>query len=151
MNVTFFADHGASTLSTADMTLQELRALILKTTVRTKDKLPWLKLATFGDKRTKENSLRHNANVEAITGIELDYDAEKMSFDEAVAIVQQARLTALVYTSPSHTSAKPRWRIMLPTSRDLPPVERKKLVARVNGLFGGTERVNDFETAQCGI
>jgi hypothetical protein len=148
MNVTFFADHGASTLSTADMTLQELRALILKTTVRTKDKLPWLKLATFGDKRTKENSLRHNANVEAITGIELDYDAEKMSFDEAVAIVQQARLTALVYTSPSHTSAKPRWRIVLPTSRDLPPVERKKLVARVNGLFGGIFAGESFTLSQ---
>ena len=50
-------------LTTEALTLLDLRARILEATASTKEKLPWLKLATFGDKRTDDGSLRHNANV----------------------------------------------------------------------------------------
>jgi RecA-family ATPase len=148
VNVTFFADYAAKTLSTADMTLQELWTLVLKTTASEKAQLPWLKLATFGDKLSSKNSLRHDANVEAITGIELDYDRERMSFDDAVDLIEKARLNALIYSSPSHTVKKPRWRILLPTSCTLAPAKRKKLVARVNGLFGGIFAGESFTLSQ---
>ena len=130
------------------MTLTELGALILMTSAKSKDKLPWLKLATFGDDRTARNCLRHDGNVLAITGIELDYDAGEMTLDQAVAIVKEARLCALLYTSPSYTDAKPKWRIVLPTSKELPPGERAKLVARVNGIFDGVFDGASFALSQ---
>jgi hypothetical protein len=135
--VTRFNDAAAAIFSASEMSLPELREAVLTTTATTKDQLPWLKLAEFGNERTSNNSLRHNANVTAISGVETDYDTEVMSLEEAIAIVDRARLLALMYTSPSHTAAKPRWRIVLPTSRSMAPNERAKLVARVNGLFGG--------------
>jgi hypothetical protein len=135
--VTFFPDEYAYSLSVKETTLAELHEMVVSTSAAQKSKLPWLKLARFGDKRSNK-SLRNNDNVEVITGIELDYDGEKMTFDEAVAIINQARLTALLYTSPSHTPSAPRWRAILPTSHPLPPEMRDKFVARVNGIFGGT-------------
>jgi hypothetical protein len=104
MNVTFFPDQWGQTMTPASKTLEELRTLILETTARTKDKLPFLKLATFGDKRSppKKNGrggkcLRNDDNVVEITGIELDYDGKVMPFENAIAIVEQARLHALLY------------------------------------------------------
>jgi hypothetical protein len=112
--------------------LGELRKRALDTTADTKEKLPLVKLATFGGKRSEQNSLRHNANVESITGVEGDYDDETVPFDKAVELIRQSRLNALLYTSPSNTADKPRWRILCPASQPQAPEERVKLVARVN-------------------
>ena len=147
-HVTFFEDERAQTLSAKEMTLDELRDLVLNTTAATKAGLPLLKLAKFGDKRTENNSLRSNGNVTAITGVEGDYDNKRMSLDDAVKVVEQARLKVLLYTSPSHTNAEPKWRIILPTSRDLQPSERVKLTARVNGLFNGALAGESFTLSQ---
>ena len=133
--VTFFPDEHAQTSTSKTMTLWDLRDLICTTTAGAKAELPFLKLATFGNSKTKNGSLRHNNNVGSISGIELDYDLEKISFDQAAAKLRKNRLEFLIYTSPSHTPAKPRWRLLLPTSCELPPEQRIKLVARVNGIF----------------
>jgi putative DNA primase/helicase len=135
--VTFFKDRSASSLTTKETSLEELRDLVLATTAAVKGNLPLLKLAGFGDKRSKKGSLRYNANVKSICGVEIDYDSGVMTFDEAVARIREARLAALLYTSPSNAPGKPRWRVILPTSRDLPPEDRFRLVARVNGVLGG--------------
>jgi Primase C terminal 2 (PriCT-2) len=71
-----------------------------------------------------------------------------MPFEEATKIVEAARLSALLYTSPSHTEEKPRWRVLCPTSRDLPPEQRAKLVARLNGTFGGVFAPESFTLSQ---
>jgi hypothetical protein len=71
-----------------------------------------------------------------------------MPFEEATKIVKAAGLTALLYTSPSHTEEKPRWRVLCPTSRDLPPEERAKLMARLNGIFGGVFAPESFTLSQ---
>jgi hypothetical protein len=73
----------------------------------------------------------------AITGIEADYDGEKITVAEAVEKLEKAGIVAMVYTSPSHTEAAPRWRVICPTSRELTPDQREKLMGRLNGLFGG--------------
>jgi hypothetical protein len=155
IHITFFGDWYASTLTTEIMAIWDLRDRIFVQTANTKDKLPWLKLATFGDKPSEpdENGkgggcLRHDGNVISISGIELDYDGEVMPFEEAVARIKKARLCALLYTSPSHTVAAPRWRILLPTSRDLPPDQREKYVARIHGLFGGIFSFETFTLSQ---
>ena len=148
IHVTFFRDYAARNSTTEALAIQGLRDLIFNTTASAKRKLPWLKLATFGSKKSDKGSLRHDANVVSISGIELDYDDEKISFDEAAARIKKEQLNALIYTSPSHAKDKPRWRILCPTSRDLPPTERAKLVARVNGLFGGTFSGESFTLSQ---
>src|SRR5262245_28943813 len=76
VGVTFFNDAAAATCTFEQLSLPALRDTILGTTASTKAKLPWLKLAKFGSKRSEGGSLRHNANVLEISGIEADYDGE---------------------------------------------------------------------------
>ncbi len=102
-----------------------------------KAECPWLKMATFGDLRTVNNSLRHNANVLSISGVEGDYDGEVMQPEEAMAKLERARIRCAVYTSPSHMPEKPRWRVLAPCSETLPPESHGILLGRINGVLGG--------------
>ena len=86
--VTFFQTFGAGNKTEEKGTLAELAKYIQTTHAPAKDKLPWLKLAAFGDKRTNKGSLRHDANVRWVSGIEADYDGGQMPFDEAVGILR---------------------------------------------------------------
>ena len=142
--ITFFANATATRLTLERMTLPALRERILKTSASAKARLPWLKLAKFGNKRSDKGSLRHNDNVIEISGVEVDYDGEVVTLDETVGILRIAHLRALVYASPSHTAAKPRWRILAPTSRELPPEERTKLVARTQWHPRRHSRAREF-------
>jgi hypothetical protein len=135
--VTFFDDYAAREKRQQVLTVDELAALIRDTTAPTKDRLPWLKLARFGNARSPHDSLRHDRNVICITGIEADYDGERVGVEEAVEIASKAGLLAIVYTSPSHTPLRPRWRVLAPTSREHPPPERPRLLGRLNGLYRG--------------
>src|SRR4051812_34080090 len=132
VHVTFFENAAAQSIKVADLTLDELKTRILNTSANNKAKLPWLKLAIFGNKRTVKKSLRFDANVISITGVELDYDGPDgdeawIGFDQAVELVRAIGITALVYTSPSHTAATPKWRVLAPSSCPLPPAQRAKL------------------------
>lgn len=148
VKITFFPSAAAQRKTAEQLTLAELRDKIQNTKRSSKDKLPWLKLAVFGDERTDRNCLRHNDNVEAITGIELDYDQKQVSFETAIAILKKAGLTALVYTSARYAPEAPKWRLLLPTSEPLPPERRAALVARINGLFGGIFDQASFTLSQ---
>jgi hypothetical protein len=135
--VTFFANHGAANKREERLTIGQLAQRIRGTTAPTKEQLPWLKLARFGDQRTPAGSLRHNANVIAISGIECDYDGKQMPFEQAEQLLRNARLSGLIYTSPSFTEEAPKWRVLCPLSVECPPSARDLLMARLNGLFGG--------------
>jgi hypothetical protein len=146
--VTFFDDWAARTKREEELDLSELAARIREAHAPVKAQLPWLKLARFGDRRTSKGCLRHDDNVIAITGVELDYDAGAMPFDRAVEIAEKAGLRALIYASPSYTAAEPRWRILCPLSCELPPGRRGHLVGRVNGLFGGIFAAESWTLSQ---
>ena len=146
--ITIFPDESAQRKKQRDVTLSGLRDLIGETTAPTRDRLPWLKLARFGKDRTDKNCLRNNANVLRVTGVEMDYDGGVMSFDEAVRVAGEANLCALIYTTPSHIDAKPKWRVLTPTSGELEPEERAALAARVNGLYGGVFDPASFTLSQ---
>jgi hypothetical protein len=135
VHVTFFEDFKAKTRTTDTLTLAELCERVLNASAREKGKLPWLKLASFGTDRSAKGSLRHDANVLEITGCELDYDGEQISFAAALTALKALRIHALIYTSPSHSPARPRWRILAPTSRHCQPHMRAKMVARINGYL----------------
>jgi len=135
--VTFFRDSAATSKSEARHTLASLARLISGATASQKDALPWLKLARFGTRRTVKACLRHDGNVLAISGIEADYDAGRMSFDDAVALLKKQGIASLCYASPSHTKDAPRWRVLCQLSEEMPPTRRSHQMGRLNGLFGG--------------
>jgi AAA domain len=118
-------------------TLDELAVFIRNSAAPTREALPLIKLAVFGDIKTHAGSLRHDKNVQSIDGVEGDYDGGVMSLDEAAAIADKVGLFALFYASPSSTPEKPRWRILAPSSKPLPPEERDHLMGRLNGLYHG--------------
>jgi predicted P-loop ATPase len=155
INITFFQNEYASSLRAEAMTLPALRDLILATRGVTKGSLPWLKGARFGNKHeakadgTISTCLRWDGNVLGFDLLELDYDKEVMSFDEAVATVRAMGVRALVYSTPSHTNVAPRWRILLPISRgDYELRMRAEFCARVNGRFGKIFATESFTLSQ---
>jgi hypothetical protein len=137
VTVTEFFDQYAGRKRETVITLADLADRLRKTTQRQKETLPWVKMARFGDAKTDKGSLRHDANILAITGIEADYDGEAFKFVHAVEILTTAGIKAIAYTSPSHKAAKPRWRILCPLSQEHPPNDRDKFMGRLNGLFAG--------------
>jgi hypothetical protein len=148
LQVTFFSDYAAQRKREAQVTLDALASSITIATAPGKNTLPWLKLARFGNKKTLKGSLRHDDNIVAITGVEADYDGEVVAFDEAVEIAEKAGLLSLVYTSPSHTPERPRWRILCPTSRELTPGERLHMMGRVAGLYRGIFAAESWALSQ---
>jgi hypothetical protein len=135
--VTFFPRQSAQSKTERKVTMPELAELIRQTHAQTKAELPWFKLGFFGDNRTDKNCLRSNANLRWVSGIEADYDQEKIGFDRAVGVLDEAGIRSLMYTSASHTRMKPRWRVLCPFDLGRQPDQRNKYLARLNGLFGG--------------
>jgi hypothetical protein len=125
------------------MTVDELTELIKNTRATKKSDLPLLKFARFGPLRTPTTpiggggSLRHDANVTMTSGVEGDYDGETMPFAEAVTRLEEAGIAFLAYTSPSYTSAAPRWRVVCPFATEQPPAVRARMVNRLNVILGG--------------
>lgn len=120
-----------------------------------KDSCPWIKLATFGNLRSKKNSLRHNANVLSISGVEGDYDGEVMTPEEAIEALERHGIRAIVYTSPNNGvyappkyNGGPRWRVLAPLSKEYPTIARTALLARVNGALGGVLANESFTLSQ---
>lgn len=135
--VTFFTSYAAQNKGDAKYTLVELAERIRGTSADAKAELPWLKLARFGNRRSPSGSLRHDANVTAISGIELDYDQERIAFDTAQEKLEKQGVLSLLYTSPSFTEDTPRWRVLCPLSEEAKPAQRRHLLGRLNGLFRG--------------
>jgi len=115
---------------------------------------PWLKLAVFGDERTVGGSYRHDRNVSAISGVELDYDGAKVSVAEALAALHSAGIECVVYTSPSHTPYAPRWRVLAPLeaqregTADELRLCRSRMLARLNGVLGGVASTESWTLSQ---
>jgi hypothetical protein len=148
ITVTFFRDEWAKAKQEVSTTLRDLMPALRDTRGHNKASLPWLKLAAFGDRYSDKGSLRNNANVVAIHGVEADYDAATITVERAARIVGQAGLAAVIYTSPSHTPETPKWRILCPTSCAMPPSDRAGLLARLNGLFVGALAAESFTLSQ---
>ncbi len=105
--------------------------------VKVKDQCQLIKLATFGDKRTDNYCLRHNANVLEVTGIEGDYDSEEMTPEQAVALLEQHQLKAAIAPTFSARPGAPRWRVLTPLASPIKPAERLRYVEALNGMLGG--------------
>jgi hypothetical protein len=140
--VTFFPNWAAQTKREENLTLEALAERIRMTTAPTKEQLPWLKLARFGEVRnpkTGSQSLRWNGNVLVLSGIVVDYDGGTMPIEEATERLREAGISAIVYTSPSHmlNGHGSRWRIVCPFALELSPEAHGGMVARLNGVLKG--------------
>ena len=109
---------------------------------------PLFKGAKFGLKKTPTGALRNDNNLIAISMIEGDYDGGKLSVQEATERLEQYKMRALVVTTASHTSDKPRWRVLAPLSQSVLPSDRYRLVARLNGALGGILASESFTASQ---
>ena len=146
--VSMFADVKAQRIEPNHLSLRQLQDRLNSTTARDKAALPLVKLATFGDARTDKGSLRHDANLLRVSGVEGDYDAGAVSPRQAAERLRQAGIAALIYTTPSHTAEAPRWRVLAPLTRPVAPAEREALCARLNGALGGILAAESFTPSQ---
>lgn len=110
--------------------------------------MPLLKLATFGDNRSDKGSLRHDANLLQIHGIEADYDAGRVNLDDAADMLAAVGVEAVLYTTPSHTEERPRWRVLAPLSCPCAPSKRGRMVALLNDALGGILARESFTASQ---
>jgi hypothetical protein len=135
--VTRFPNAAALRKRTREMSMRELRDEIRDTAADDKARLPWFKLGRFGGDRTDKGCLRSDANVEAVTGLEADYDGEAITINEAASRLREARVAALLYSTPSSTAERPRWRAFLPFADEHRPEARTGFMERLNAIFEG--------------
>jgi len=148
LSVTFFPGLSGSTAREETASLLQLAGRVTTTRAAAKAGLPLIKLAAFGPERTAKGSLRHDANMVLLSGIEADYDGCAVSVDDACAALSAAGVAALVYTSPSHTTARPRWRVLCPLAEWTLPDVRRDLVGRLNAILGGVLAAESFVASQ---
>lgn len=117
-------------------------------TYPTKAACPLIKLATFGELRSIKDSLRHDANVLQVWGVECDYDGEQVPLALAAQMLQALNVEALLYSSPSHTPERPRWRILAPLSGPAAPEHRAHYVGLINAALGGVLAGESFTLSQ---
>lgn len=139
--ISLFARKEATAATVHHAPLEGLAPLICQSAARSKGDLPLLSLSLFFGSRSA-------ANVEAVEGIEADYDGEKLPVDWAVARLADSGLRGLVVTSPSHTDDAPRWRVFMDFSRTLGLEERERCLARLNGVLGGILDPSSFNRGQ---
>ena len=93
---------------------------------------PLIKLGTFeGDSRGAGHSLT------TISGIEIDYDAGKVTAHIAAGLLRQAGIECVVCSTFTSSADCPKWRVFAPTSRELDASLRQHLVSAVDGVLGG--------------
>lgn len=149
MRITLFPDVRATSAESYETTWADLAARCINPPVYpSKQDCPLIKLAAFGDQRTIKGSFRHDPNVLAVSGLEGDYDAGLIQPSVAAMLLELAGIQALVYTSPSHTSAAPRWRVLAPFAAEHTPTERRELLGRLNGALGGVLAHESFTLSQ---
>ncbi|WP_298303010.1 AAA family ATPase [uncultured Erythrobacter sp.] len=146
--ISFFPDLSGDTCERLELSLREIEDRINNTTAPAKDRLPLLKLATFGDLKSKKGALRHTDNIEAVHGIEGDHDAGTLSIPDARKKLDNAGIAGLIYSTPSHTSESPRWRVLVPLSQSVSVGEREALTAMLNGVLDGALAPESFTAAQ---
>ncbi|WP_454825924.1 AAA family ATPase [Paraburkholderia xenovorans] len=151
---TTFPDSFAQTKADRLLTWADIVDVIADAREReSKEACSYIKLATFGEKHnpastSKRPSLRYDANVHQVSGLEGDYDGELVSVDEAARRLSAEGLEAFIYTSASHTPEKPRWRVLAPLSRPYEPAERGQLMAMLNAALGGILARESFTLSQ---
>jgi P4 family phage/plasmid primase-like protien len=150
ISYTLFPDLGAKTKTDRqNVPWQDMVDIVRNApTYLNKRNCPLVSLCQYGTVLSGKDSLRHAENVISAYGAELDYDGEIVQPTEAARTLQAADIEALIYTSPSHTPERPRFRILFPFSAGLPPERRADCLARANRVLGGIAARESFTLSQ---
>lgn len=132
--ITFFKDEFAKKKVELDMSLEELVEEIRSAHAPLKEMLPWLKLSLYGLKKAAGGSLRHDDNLIAMTGNEIDYDGERVPMEDAASLLRDAGLECLLYETPSSTLSKPRWRVLYFFSRSVTIAAEERTAEKMKAL-----------------
>ena len=54
-----------------------------------------------------------------------------MSLNHGKGVIAHANITAIIHLSPSYTPEAPKWRVLCPLSREYPPTESDRFIARL--------------------
>lgn len=93
---------------------------------------PLLKMGVFeGDSRGAGHSLV------SISGVEIDYDAGKVTAHSAAKMLRDAGIECVVCSTYTSSMDCPKWRVFAPTSRELPAELRPYLVAALDSILLG--------------
>ena len=142
--LTHFPRFNVATGTRCTLTWPELVEWLQRPDLRAPSKveLPLIKLATFaGDHRS-------DATLEAVYGIEGDYDGGTVEPAVAASQLGVAGICGLILTTPSHSPAAPRWRVLCQLSQPIAPAERHAMAARLNGALGGVLAPESFTASQ---
>lgn len=146
---TTFSDLQAQNSKFHSLTWVQFTASIINpTSYPQKRAMLLLSCSAYGKKRTKNNSLRHAANLTKCFGIEGDYDAGHVTIEQARDRLSEAGICAVLYTTPSHKQDSPRWRVIAPLSIPSTPGLRKKHVARLDACLGGVLAKESYTLSQ---
>jgi hypothetical protein len=145
IHITLFPDVHAVERESLYVSLHTFAERLRDTRAPSKEQLPLFSPCAYGAKRTSKRSLRHDSNIRECFAIVGDYDAGNVSVADATAALQRAGVSAVVYTTPSHTLARPRWRVVCPLSDPLhyaranatgfQLADYHRLVSRLAGIF----------------
>lgn len=147
-SIALFDDLQAYAIHPVDVDHAALASLASERRARTKVRLPLFNCRRYGGARSSKGSLRHDPNVVAISGVEGDYDAGAVSLAEAAERLRRHDVAAVLYSSPSSTKEKPRWRVTALTSEELEPAKHGALLARLNGALGGVLADESFDLSR---
>lgn len=92
---------------------------------------PLIKLGAF-----KNDSRAGDSPLQAITGIELDYDSGLITPEKAAAILNNAGVQSIICSTYTSTSAHPKWRVFLPLSKPYKAKYRAALVHSMDEVLG---------------
>lgn len=149
LSYTVFEDKNAQRAQSLFGSWEDLVSMVRDPEIRSsKEDCRLLKLATFGNRRTSKNALRSDSNIEHVSGCEGDYDGGVMGINEATMLLAEHNIEALLYTSASHCLELPRWRVLLPFSKEYPKEDRAKFLARANGALKGVLGDESFAPSQ---
>ena len=144
--LTFFHSVTGTTAEQVTMSMAQLVERLCGTEAESKHDLPLISGCRFGDSKTGRGSLRHDGNVSGISAIVADYDAGKLSIEDARDHLAAAGIGALIYATARHTPDSPRWRVVCPLA-DMQPRDRHKgLVDRLDQALGGKVLANESWT-----
>ncbi|MEQ8482961.1 MAG: DUF5906 domain-containing protein [Pseudomonadales bacterium] len=103
----------------------------------TKENLPWLKLATFGNRASANGCLRTNSNLVSVYGVEGDYDSGEVPIQEAADRLRFFGVAAVFHSSAGHSPEFHKWRVLAPLSKAIKPRERAAYTYALSQLLGG--------------
>ena len=138
LSFTIFSDLQSKTLNEYSWSWEEFCTKVENAKIYpSKADMPLIKMATFGDNKTAQNSLRNDDNVLEVYGVECDYDGGMITIDQAADALKKRGVKAVLYSTPTATIEKPKWRVMAPFSKPLEPEERYQYVGLINAIFDG--------------